>query len=131
MKTRDGARVYGAWAGNPAGHKEDVTLCIAAVWSKDRWSRETQCSRKRGHGPDGLYCKTHDPAAVKTREDRATAARDAKWEATVKKLYLGCDGPRLLDAIVQIAAGHNDARGLALQTLAALGRDPVSGERRT
>ena len=50
-------RTYGAWAGNPRGHLEDITKCIASVRSGWHYN---QCSRKRGHGADGLYCKTHD-----------------------------------------------------------------------
>ncbi len=52
------ARVYGRWAGNPNGILEDVTRCVEAVYGhRDYHSR--QCSRTRGHGPDGLYCKQH------------------------------------------------------------------------
>ncbi len=50
-------RRYGAWAGEPKGYSEDVTLCVAEVTG--RAITFYQCSRKRGHGPDGLYCKQH------------------------------------------------------------------------
>ena len=38
---------------------EDPTQCIKAIWVKSGYEGATQCSRKRGHGPDGLYCKHH------------------------------------------------------------------------
>lgn len=52
-------RIYGRWAGNPNGQPEDVTRCIQEIWGGDAWSRGSQCQRKRGHGPNGLYCKQH------------------------------------------------------------------------
>ena len=58
-------RVYGQWAGEPKGVKEDPTRCVEEVWS---WYSR-QCSRKRGYGKDGLYCKQHaknHPAEAKT-----------------------------------------------------------------
>ena len=51
-------RRYSRWAGNPDGHPEDTSRCIEEVFSRDDMMHH-QCSRKRGHGPDGLYCKTH------------------------------------------------------------------------
>lgn len=50
--------VYGRWIGNERGVPEDPTRCIVGIWPKGRWI-DTQCSRKRGHGEDGLYCKQH------------------------------------------------------------------------
>ena len=49
-------RIYGQWAGNEQGTKEVPTRCIQEVWTG--WHSH-QCDRKRGHGPDGLYCKQH------------------------------------------------------------------------
>lgn len=54
-------RVYGAWAGNPRGHAEDKARCIANVYPAGRSIIPHQCYRKRGCGPDGLYCKQHVP----------------------------------------------------------------------
>lgn len=47
---------YGTWAGNPSGDRYDPNRCAAEV--VDDWCH-FQCSRKNGHGPDGLYCKQH------------------------------------------------------------------------
>ena len=51
-------RVYGTWAGNPRGHKYVKGNCAMEVWPTHGWI-PYQCSRKNGHGPDGLYCKQH------------------------------------------------------------------------
>ena len=59
-------RVYGEWAGNPSGHKENMTQCIASVFRHGGYIA-AQCSRRRGHGPDGLYCKQHGSQADQGR----------------------------------------------------------------
>ncbi len=51
-------RIYGQWAGNPKGWLEDLEHCIEAIIRDNNWWA-SQCSRKRGHGKDGLYCKQH------------------------------------------------------------------------
>lgn len=59
-------RVYGAWAGHPDGEPEDKARCVKEVWSDVRGSwTPYQCTRKRGHGPGGLYCKQHADKAEK------------------------------------------------------------------
>lgn len=45
---------YRKWSANPDGVPEDKTKCIVAVGLTS-----TQCSRKRGHGPNGEYCRQH------------------------------------------------------------------------
>lgn len=62
-------RIYGAWAGQPQGTKEDITRCIWEVWSRNGGWIPSQCDRKRGHGKDDLYCKQH----AKKEERRRTA----------------------------------------------------------
>lgn len=34
-------------------------MCAEEVCSNDRFRDFSQCLRKPGHGPDGLYCKQH------------------------------------------------------------------------
>lgn len=50
---------YGCWAGNPKGTAEDTERCIERVWPRFNGMVSSQCSRKRGHGRGGLYCKQH------------------------------------------------------------------------
>lgn len=51
-------RHYGRWAGEPKGHPEDKERCVAQV---QHWPHHirNQCSRRRGHGILGLFCKQH------------------------------------------------------------------------
>ena len=58
-KESDGFRYYGTWAGNPNGIKEDTSRCIYEVWESGRSFISHQCSRKRGYGIDGVFCKQH------------------------------------------------------------------------
>jgi hypothetical protein len=55
----NGERRYSCRAIRPDGTPEDPTRCIEEVWPTDGLWISYQCSRKRGHGPDGLYCKQH------------------------------------------------------------------------
>lgn len=50
-------RRYGCWGGNPDDVREDVSRCVVSV-SRDRMG-SGQCTKPRGHGPDGEYCKLH------------------------------------------------------------------------
>ena len=50
---------YGQWAGNPAGAAEDGERCREEVWSRGGGWIPSQCLRKRGHGPNGDFCKQH------------------------------------------------------------------------
>jgi hypothetical protein len=53
-------RRYGKRAGNPNGYFEDLHLCIVEVGHDvTQGSHGHQCSRLRGHGPNGDYCKQH------------------------------------------------------------------------
>lgn len=67
-------RRYGEWAGDPQGRPEDETRCIEEVWPREIGWIAYQCTRKRGYGPGGLYCKQH----AKMIEDRE--ARNAAIE---------------------------------------------------
>ena len=53
-------RRYGKLRGGQRGTKaEDPTRCIVEIWPSTVWVSSYQCSRPRGHGPGGLYCKQH------------------------------------------------------------------------
>jgi len=58
------SRIYDQWAGNPKGVKEDLARCVQNVGDFTGW-HFNQCARKRGYGPDGLYCKQHAKKAVR------------------------------------------------------------------
>ena len=52
-------RRYGRSVGRPGGAPENPEQCIESVYHNVGFGRLYQCSRKRGHGPEGLYCKQH------------------------------------------------------------------------
>jgi hypothetical protein len=106
---------YGAWAGNLQGDAPDYTRCCARVWSSERFSRAHQCQRKRGHGPDGAYCKQHDPAALEARKK----ATEARYNERFNEERYQWHGREFFNALVKIAEGHNDPRGLAREIIDA------------
>ena len=121
MSVRSGKRIYGSWAGNPQGREEDPTRCVESIYRDIGSHGGAQCSRPRGHGPNGEWCKQHDPIAVKAKKDVRHArwkaesdAKQARWEKAQKreKFLEACEA-----AIKRISAGYNDARGLAEETL--------------
>lgn len=48
---------YNHWAGNPKDTKYQEGRCAYEVWGN--FCVSYQCSRKNGHGINGLYCKQH------------------------------------------------------------------------
>ncbi len=61
-------RRYGESAGNPDGYPEILKHCVEDVF-RDAQYVSSQCSRKRGHGPDGLYCRQHGKMAEKRKQE--------------------------------------------------------------
>lgn len=73
-------RRYGISGLNPAGMAENIVQCAVEVWDDSGW-HSYQCSRRRGHGPDGLYCSQHGKMADAGRfvwvpEDSITQGAD-------------------------------------------------------
>lgn len=50
---------------------KDGMYCIADVSPQDVWAEPYQCSRKRGHGRDGLYCKQHAKRHPEAQDENA------------------------------------------------------------
>lgn len=103
---RDGVRRYGLHV----KHKEDKSRCAVEVSGRERWPSYSQCSRPRGHGPGGMYCKQHDPATVSSRDD----ASMKRWKEKAHRQ--GRPHRQLVayrDALRAIADGHNDPREIA------------------
>lgn len=105
---------YGAWAGDPKGHAPNFTRCCAEVCSRERFSRFYQCTKPRGHGPDGAYCKQHDPVVAKVRKDAAAARGKDRWN----KLRYEIHGRTFFNALLKISEGHNSPRELAMKVIA-------------
>jgi len=72
-------RMYGQHSDKP----EDPKLCIEAVSA--HWA-VYQCSRKRGHGLDGLYCKQHAAVIQKRIDDAEKWNREMKAQREERKL---------------------------------------------
>ena len=70
---------YNQWGSNSKGIPENPAHCIKAVRERDGW-HSYQCSRPRGYGEDGLYCKQHVPETVKARREAASLASKARWD---------------------------------------------------
>lgn len=68
-KDSKGRLIFGEWSGNPKGYPEDPSRCIEGVYG-DRSMIESQCKKKRGHGPDGCYCKQHANKLVRMEKIR-------------------------------------------------------------
>ncbi len=69
------AHRYGSWGGNPKGESYVEGKCAEEISTRDQFAVYYQCTRNNGHGIEGLYCKQHDPEAVKARK----AATEKKW----------------------------------------------------
>lgn len=106
----DGLRRYGGHWGK---RREDTTRCITAIWNS-RWRHNEQCKRPRGHGPDGLHCKQHDPAAQKASAEARTR-RWAEKSASINRPRRQNEAAR--EALQQIANGHDDPAVLASDLL--------------
>lgn len=52
-----------------------------------RWASFHQCYRKPGFGPDGIFCKLHDPAAIKKRDEKRHEKFKQKMQQERPKWY--------------------------------------------
>lgn len=75
------AKQYGLFTKKP--YREGC--CCYEVRASGPFGTYNQCERKNGFGPAGLYCKQHDPEAVKRKRDAARAKYDAKWTAVASR----------------------------------------------
>ena len=89
-------KVYGKWAGNSRGTPEDTTKCIKTIWGGP-CSHGRQCSRKRGYGEGGLYCKQHDPENVEQKR----VLEQEKYEAESKARQDKYDRRRFMSKLAE------------------------------
>ena len=95
--------------------KPDFARCADRVYSSDAWSGTKQCSRKNGHGPDGAFCKQHDPVALAAKRVARDAAWRREWDQKARESAFTAESKA---AIRAIAEGHNDPMTLAREILA-------------
>lgn len=106
---------YGAWAGRPDGTPPDPSGCAKEVRESGRWPKFSQCGRKRGYGPEGAFCKQHDPEAMAKRKAASKAKGEAAWAKRMQEYH----GPSAVALLRAVARGHNDPRGAAMEWLGA------------
>jgi hypothetical protein len=86
----------------------------------------SQCSNKRGHGPDGEYCNLHDPVRVAEKRAAEKLKYDMEWEIKDARMKLEKAAPSFLETLRLIAEGHNDARGLAAEAIKDFPREETN-----
>ena len=79
MREKDGVR----WYGRDHNHRENEANCIEEIWGDKGWTQH-QCSRRRGHGSDGLYCKQHDPDRIKKKREAENKEYELKQAARMR-----------------------------------------------
>lgn len=90
--------------------KDDRPRCIAWVYAP-RMVRSTQCQRRAT--VDGKWCRQHSPSTTAAREKERRARGDQKWAEERYRFH----GKSFFRVLQEIAAGHNDPRALAKQTI--------------
>ena len=103
--------------------------CRHAVHESGRGVGFYQCSRKAVisrvvDGEEYGFCKQHDPVVTQAKLAAREAAWRAKWDELDRRgeirKRLEAATNDCIDALRQIAAGHNDARALAAEVIARL-----------
>lgn len=95
--------------------------CCASVNGPGGWL-SSQCDKKIKilYGSLG-YCGIHDPQRVSDRRETADANRKANWKGQqaefAREQRLNGFRMTCVDAVRQIAAGHNDPRALCAEIL--------------
>lgn len=72
-KCQYGSSLWGKTKFNPK-------RCAQEVSSGTRAPTYHQCDRKPGHGPDELYCRQHDPAAIAARREKQQRAYNTRLD---------------------------------------------------
>lgn len=104
---------YNSWAGNPRGTKPDRTRCCESVADGGRSVMVHQCRNKVWKDD---YCKTHHPDTVAKRND----ANRQRYLKRNRDEFMRFGVKALVDALLEIEAGHNDPRSLAKEKLDVL-----------
>jgi hypothetical protein len=78
----------------------DSTRCIGQARDRDStWPGRHQCPNKSGHGPDGKYCRIHDPVRVAERRAKVMAAGNKRWEERLRPGRALAVLPKCIDAM--------------------------------
>lgn len=100
----------------------DRTRCAEVISGSNAWFSATQCSRKAKCDPDEhgnpTTCKQHSAEAVNARRSK----EKAKYDAEMRNFRVRGNAYQMYTALKQIADGHNDARQLAIDSVALVDR---------
>ncbi|HEV8434222.1 MAG TPA: hypothetical protein VGR95_12475 [Thermoanaerobaculia bacterium] len=99
--------------GHPIKHAFREGYCAEEVQERGRAGTFYQCQRKAVTGPQNLFCKQHDPAAVAAR---AKASAD-KWDADMDRRSKASDINALRRA-AQLLKATQPGAALACRELA-------------
>ena len=81
--------------GNRIKHTPDYSRCCEKIV---RGWFDSQCSRKNGHGPDGAYCKQHDPVEKKKRRQRKEVEEKIRhWDKFEHRYFVEAIGNAVLN----------------------------------
>lgn len=108
---------YGSWAGKPAGNRYDPEYCAEAVWTGGRASMERQCCKKSGYGPDGLFCKQHDPATKAVRAQKSEEKYQAQQRAERPRWYAKPMLELLIESQTSIGGDWRQRRDELIKTI--------------
>lgn len=122
MTEEEARKIQRPWTGRNVARVHDPKFCCASVVPKGDnygWLHQYQCTKKPTHWHGSLgYCGTHDPVAVNKRRDAANARYEAEVRARQAESKRRALKDACLDAVKQIAAGHNDPMTLCREVLA-------------
>lgn len=124
--------MFSPWAprftnADPTQYAKDGTCCATIFGDRcDSWRCNRKASTTREHrGAVYGVCRQHSAESETARREKRDAEyraqaeqRKHRWDAEVRAREFK---DACVAAIKEIAAGHNDARGLALEVLATQG----------
>jgi hypothetical protein len=123
------------WTSRHYNKPGDPKFCRASVYSREggsySWLHNYQCTRKpvvcrEVNGEEYGFCKQHDPEAVKERDRIRREQWRKETEAKNREYDIAKQTREAMEAckkaLEEIAAGHNDPRSLAAETLALFPR---------
>lgn len=115
------------WTGRTGNKQEgNPERCRQAVHDEGRWPGYHQCTRKPvvfrdiadpPHRGRFGFCKLHDPEAVAAKQAAKDAEWKRKWGAETRRREAK---EKCIATLREIAAGHNDARSIALAAVQEL-----------
>jgi len=106
------------------GERRASGKCCARIWPRDGWV-DHWCGKRAQ--PGSHYCGIHGDAAIERREQKRAADRALRRAQREHQESRSADRQFKIDAfdalyqaLAQIAAGHNDPRALASDTIKAI-----------